>query len=112
MDKIHNRGEPSNTSITFYLPTSQVIDASGNIQWDAATAIQYIYVPATQELRRVAGGAPVTLSGGVTNIRFEDSTINAALYTNEIRVTLTIQQRSPQQRTLSATATELVKLRN
>lgn len=103
---------PNNTAITFYLPTSQVIDASGNIQWDAATAIQYVYVPAAQELRRVAGGVPVTLSGGVTSVRFEDSTINAALYTNEIRVILTVQQRSPQQRTMSATATEIVKLRN
>ena len=111
---------PDNTSMTFYLPAdldpmdgnTTIIDAIGNIEWDNANAIQYVYSAAPSQLQRIQGGNVRVLAYGVQGATFENAVINPALLQDEIRITLTLQQRTPQGRTVSATAVETVRLRN
>ncbi len=102
-----------NQSATFYLPAAGVVDANGNLVWNAANPIQYAYVPAQRQLQRVQGGQTVILANKVTSVRFDDSTTDASLGANELRVQLTQQMTTPHGRTLPAVAVnEVVRLRN
>ncbi len=111
---------PNNTSITFYLPAdldpfdgnTTIVDALGDIEWDAANPVQYTYVPAQRQLLRVAGAQQTVIASDVTAARFDDAATDPTLGLNEVKVTITVQRLSPQQRTLSATSTEIVKFRN
>lgn len=108
---------PDNTSITFYLPTDLdlnglIVDAVGNTEWDTANPIQYISQPATGRFLRVQGAAQVVLANDVSSVTFEDQAINPTLYANEVKITLTLQRTTPGRRVVSATAIEIVKLRN
>ncbi|MBI3320947.1 MAG: hypothetical protein HYZ91_01615 [Candidatus Omnitrophica bacterium] len=102
-----------NASMTFYLPAAGVVDANGNLVWDVANPIQYVYVPAQQQLQRLQGGQTVVLATQVTAIRFDDITTDVSLSANELRVQLTQQMTTPGGRTLPAvTVNEIVRLRN
>ena len=108
---------PNNTQVTFYLPTDvdgdgTIVDASGNTEWDAANSIQYVYDAPSKQLRRVRGAQTVILAHDVTSATFNDVSIDASLFANELKITLTLQTTTPQHHTLSATSTEIVKLRN
>ncbi len=108
---------PGNTTMTCYLPADldgngKITDAIGNTEWDNANPVQYVYVPAQRQLQRVQGAQQVVLANDVLSVRFDDASIDPSLSTNEIRISLTLQKTSPQQRTVSATSTEIVKLRN
>ena len=111
---------PGNTTMTFYLPAdldpldgnTTIVDAIGNIEWDNSTPIQYVYVPAQRQVLRIQGAQQVVIANDVVSVQFDDASIDPSLNANEVRVTLTLQKTSPQQRTLSATSTEIVKLRN
>ena len=108
---------PGNTTLTFYLPADVdgnglIIDALGNTEWNVATPVQYAYVPAQRRLVRTQAGQQVVLATDVTAVAFEDASLNPALYQNEVKITLTLQRVTPQRRTVSATAAEIVKLRN
>ncbi len=111
---------PGNTTVTFYLPAdldaadgnTTIIDAIGNIEWDNANAIQYVYDAPSRQLRRVQGANTVILANDVQSVTFEDAVINPALSQNEMRITLALQRLTPQRRTLTATTIEIVKLRN
>lgn len=108
---------PGNTTLTFYLPADLdnnglIIDALGNTEWNAATPVQYAYVPAQRRLIRTQAGQQVILATDVTAVAFEDASLNPTLYPNEVKITLTLQRLTPQRRTVSATAAEIVKLRN
>lgn len=108
---------PGNTTLTFYLPADVdgnglIIDAAGNTEWNVAAPVQYAYVPAQQRLIRSWAGQQVILATDVTAVAFEDAGLNPTLYQNEVKVTLTLQRVTPQRRTVSATAAEIVKLRN
>jgi len=108
---------PGNTTLTFYLPADVdgnglIIDALGNTEWNVATPVQYAYVPAQRRLVRIQAGQQVVLATDVTAVAFEDASLNPALYQNEVKITLTLQRVTPQRRTVSATAAEIVKLRN
>ena len=110
-------GAPLNTSMTFYLPADLdlnglIIDAAGNTEWNAAAPIQYLFVPAQQQLVRIQGGQQTVLANDVTAATFDDRTTVPTLGNNEVRVTLTVQRTTPQRRTVLATAAEIVKLRN
>ncbi|MBI2104361.1 MAG: hypothetical protein HYT90_02095 [Candidatus Omnitrophica bacterium] len=108
---------PGNTAATFYLPADEdgnglIIDAVGNTEWDTPNPVQYAYVPAQRQLVRIQGGQQRILANDIAAISFEDALLNPALYQNEMKITLTMQRTTPQRRTVSATAVEIVKLRN
>ena len=111
---------PGNTTMTFYLPAdldpldgnTTIVDAIGNIEWNLNNPIRYTYLPATRQLVRTEGAQQSILSNDVSSVAFEDSAIDPALMANEIRVALTLQKRTPQRRSVQATVTEIVKLRN
>ncbi len=108
---------PGNIQVTFFLPADldgngTIIDAIGEIEWDNANPVQYVHVPAQLQLQRLQGGLTRVLADGVQSATFEDATVNPALLPDEIRVTLTLQRRTPRGRTVSATSVETLKLRN
>jgi type II secretory pathway pseudopilin PulG len=108
---------PGNTTMTFYLPTDldadgTIIDAIGNTEWDVANEIQYVYDAGARQLLRVQGGTTVVFAHDVDAVTFEDADIDPALNANEVKITLTLEKTTPQQRTVAATAVEIVKLRN
>ena len=111
---------PNNTQVTFYLPAdldpldgnTTIIDSIGNIEWDNANAVQFVYSAAQQQLQRIQAGNVTVLARNVAGATFEDVTINPGLLPDEVRITLTLQQRTPQGRTVSATAVESLRLRN
>ena len=108
---------PNNTSMTFYLPidldnNGTIIDAIGNTEWDLANDVQYVYDAGQRQLLRTQGGNTLVFARDVSGVTFEHSGINAALRPNEVKISLTLQRTTPQRRTVSATAVEIVKLRN
>lgn len=108
---------PGNTTMTFYLPTDldgsgTIVDALGNTEWDTLNAIQYVYVPAQRQLVRNLGVATTILANDVQAVTFEDRTIDTALNQREVRIRLTVQKTTPRGQIVSATAVEIVKLRN
>ena len=119
---------PNNTSVTFYLPVPGVLgssvptDAAGNINWipiDAggnpappAISRQYSYDANQRQLLRTVGGVQAVIANDVSAATFKDRSIDVTLNTNEIQVTLTLQRTTTNGRAVSATATEIVKLRN
>jgi type II secretory pathway pseudopilin PulG len=109
---------PGNTAITFYLPADGLLDSNttiiddiGDIEWDF-NPIQYVYVPAQARLQRVQGGTTTVIANDVLGVLFDDVTTDATLHLDEVKITLTLQKTTPQRRTVSATSTEVVKLRN
>lgn len=109
---------PGNTTITFYLPTDldgngSIIDANGAIEWDLANSLQYSFWPPPHaQLRRIQGAQQVVVANDVTNVQFADRSIDGSLASNEVKITLTLTRTTPQQRTVTATSTAIVKLRN
>ncbi len=108
---------PPNSTITFFLPTDTdgnglIIDVNGNTEWDVANPVQYVFDSASQQLRRLQGGQTVILANNVTNVRFDDSTTDATLSSNQVKINLTLQMTTPDGRVLAGTSTEIVKLRN
>lgn len=108
---------PGNTTMTFYLPTDMdgsgtIVDALGNTEWDTANAVGYVYVPAQRQLARIRGAATTVLANDVQAVTFEDRTIDTALNQREVRIRLTVQKTTPRGQIVSATAVEIVKLRN
>ncbi len=109
---------PGNTTITFYLPVKNpdgsITDNIGNTQWGlpTPTALQFTYVPAAKQVRRVSGASTIVYGNDVQSLTFDDVTTNASLYNNEVRIALTLQKTTTEQRTVSARATSIVKLRN
>lgn len=108
---------PGNTGITFYLPedgvdaNTTIIDDNGNIEW-GATPIQYAFDAANNRLNRTQGATTRVIASHVSAVTFSDQAIEAALSSNEVRIRLTLQETTPQGRTLSSTAVGLVKFRN
>ncbi|MBI3320950.1 MAG: prepilin-type N-terminal cleavage/methylation domain-containing protein [Candidatus Omnitrophica bacterium] len=105
------------TAVTFYLPTDQdlnglIIDAAGQIEWDAMNPIQYQYVPASQQLTRVVGGTSQVVAGDVSDAVFQDATSDASLLPDEVKVRLTLQKSTPHQRTIVTGSTAIIQLRN
>lgn len=110
---------PNNTSMTFYLPAdtndanTTIVDAIGEIEWpNPAVPIQYVYVPASRQVQRVQGGQITVLATDVQAARFDDVTTDPTLSLDEVRISLTVQRVTPQQRTVTATSTEIIRARN
>lgn len=109
--------KPNNNSIDFYLPididgNGLIIDSIGATEWDKSNKIQYQYVPGQKQLRRLENGNQYIIANNVALIEFEDNSINSALYNNELKIILTLERLTPQNRTVSVTLTSIVKLRN
>ncbi len=108
---------PSNTSVTFYLPADLdgnglIINAAGALEWDALAPVQYQYVPAARQLRRVSGAATRVLANDVELVEFRDQTLDASLGADEVRIQLTLRRVTPRGRVIAATDGAIVKLRN
>ena len=109
--------KPNNHSIDFYLPADLdgnllIIDALGNTEWDTNNKIQYQYVPGLNILRRLEGGNQYIISHEVSNIEFEDNSIDSSLAINEVRIKLTLQRLLPQNKTASVSMAAVIRLRN
>ncbi len=110
--------KPNNNSVDFYLPIDLdengfIINATtGATEWDTSNKIQYQYVPGQKQLRRLEKGNFYNIANDVVLIEFEDNSINSALYNNELKIILALQRFTPQNRTISANLTSIVKLRN
>ncbi len=108
---------PNNTRLTCYLPgdldgNGMIIDAAGNLEWVTANPVQYQYDAPSQQLRRIDNTGTRVLANHVSSVSFEDRSIDASLLTDEVRIRLTLQDTTPHGRTLSASETTLIKLRN
>ena len=108
---------PNNTTITFYLPADldgngMIIDAAGSLEWAVLNPVQYQYDAPSRQLRRIDNTGTRVIANTVSQVSFEDRTINASLLTDEVRIRLTLQDTTSRGRTLSAADTALVKLRN
>ncbi len=107
---------PNNTSLTLYLPTDLdgnllIIDANGNTEW-SVTPVQYTYNAGAKQLLRTAGVVQTVIANDVQAVSFNDVTSDATLSTRHVKITLTLQKKTPQNRTVTATAVSVVKLRN
>lgn len=100
---------PDNTTMTLYVPTA-VDSSTGIITW--SSAIQYTYDPASQQLRRVQDGITRILASNVTSAAFTDKAIDSTLYSNEVKVAVTLQRTTPHQRAVTVNASTIVRLRN
>ena len=108
---------PGNAAITFYVPTDMdgltgVLDSIGNVEWNTANPIQFTYDAASQQLRRIEGGVTRVLANDVTSATFRDQATDNTLLANEVKMALTIQRTTPHRRTVPASATTVVRLRN
>lgn len=108
---------PGNTTMTVFLPTdvdgtNGVLDALGNVEWNTANPIQYVYTAATRQLTRVEGATTRVFANDVTSATFDDQQTDATLLATEVRMKLTLQRVTPYQRTVSASANAVVRLRN
>jgi len=110
--------KPNNNSVDFYLPVDLdgnglIINATtGLTEWDKSNKIQYQYVPGQKRLRRLEKGNQFIIANNVTSIEFEDKSINSSLYNNELKIILTLEKATVQNRTISVTLSSIVKLRN
>jgi hypothetical protein len=103
--------------VTFFAPSDQdlngnILDAIGNTEWNLLNPIQFVYDPVADQILRVEGGVQRILAVDATAVTFEDQTHDATLNPDEMRMSVTLQRRAPNQRFLSATVVETVKLRN
>ena len=108
---------PNNLSVTFYLPADVdlnglIVDANGNTEWGVGNPIQYAYDANQRQLLRTVGGVNTVIANDVSAATFKDRSIDGTLNTNEIQIALTLQRTTTNGRAVSATATEIVKLRN
>lgn len=108
---------PGNTTMTFYLPTDAdnngtIIDAIGNIEWDMANSIQYVYVPASRQIQRIRNGQTIILANDVTAVAFDALNTDATLLPNDVRIAMTMQKTTPRGRPVFAASTVVVRLRN
>ena len=109
MPSITIPNSPGNTTMTLYIPTA-VDSVTGAITW--SSAIQYAYDPASQQLRRIQDGATRVLAMNVTAATFSDAAIDNTLFSNEARIAVTVQRTTPHRRTVTASASTVVRLRN
>lgn len=108
---------PNNTQLQLYLPVDAdgnglIVDAAGNLEWDTGTPIVYQYNAATRQLLRSAGATTRVLANHVTDVVFEDRTIDGALPADEVRIRLTLERTTRRGRSVNIGANTLVKLRN
>jgi len=108
---------PGNTSVQFYLPTDLdgnglIIDGMGNIEWDMITPVQFQYVAAARQVLRVRGATTQVVAQNVQSATFNDQSTDPSLYSDEVRIQLTLQRMTPRQRSVTVSSSTVVKLRN
>jgi hypothetical protein len=108
---------PNNTTITFYLPTDTdlnglIIDANGNTEWDVAQPVTFTFDAGLGQVQRIQNGQTIVIASGVSAAAFDDRNTLATLAVNEVQISVTVQQTTPQRRTVGGTSVEIVKLRN
>lgn len=108
---------PNNTTLSLCLPmdldgNGLIVDTAGVIEWDVLTPVQYQYVPASRQLDRINGANTQVVANDVQSVVFEDATIDASLADDEVRIILTLQRTTQHRRSITESATAIVKLRN
>lgn len=108
---------PNNNQITYYHPlrganNTIVSDAAGLIVWDVNTPRQLRHVPATNTLEGAVGGTVSTIAQNINRVVFEDSTINATLSSNELRVSLELSAATPLFGASAITMVSKIKIRS
>lgn len=108
---------PNNKNINFRLPADNngdglLTDANGQIEWDTNNPIDYQYVPGQRLLRRLEKGAQTVIAEDVQDIQFIDIGIDPTLSVFELRIILTLNKTTERQRSISATLSSIVRLRN
>ncbi|MFC1594782.1 hypothetical protein ACFL38_05590, partial [Candidatus Omnitrophota bacterium] len=68
--------------------------------------------PVDMTLQRVAGAGSRIFATDVSDIQFQDSTIDLALAIDELRIIVTVSKTTPQQKTAEITVSSIVALRN
>ncbi|MFC1703354.1 PilW family protein [Candidatus Omnitrophota bacterium] len=108
---------PNNKQIHFYLPGDKdddgfLTDANGDIEWVTNSQIHYQYIPGQKMLRRSVGGNHRIFATDVSDVEFEDITVDPTLALNELRIILTISKTTKKQKTAEITVSSIVALRN
>ena len=108
---------PGNSSLTLYLPKdangdSRIIDAAGNLEWDAVNPVSYQYDAGQRQLLRLEGAATRVVASNVTSVVFTDQSDDSSLKSNEVKIQLTLQQATSRRRMLESSAAMIVRLRN
>lgn len=103
--------------VQFYLAADQdgdgtIADSNGQTEWVTDNPIEYAYAPAQRQLRRLEAGAERIIASDVTMLAFDDQSSDASLYTDEVRVGLTVQRTTTHGFVISATSNAIVRLRN
>ncbi len=109
--------KPNNDSVDFYLPidldgNGYIFASTGGTEWDKSNKIQYQYIPGLKRLRRLEKGNQYIIANDVESVEFEDNSIDPDLYNDELKIILTLEKLTAQQRTVTVTLTSIVKLRN
>lgn len=109
--------KPNNNSVDFYLPkdlddNGLIIDGLGNTEWETNNKIQYQYIPGQKRLRRLEKGQQLIIANDVELIEFEDASITPSLYNDELKIALTLSRNTRDGRTVTASVSSIVKLRN
>jgi len=110
--------EPNNDQITFYLPddldlSGYIIDEdTGQIEWDTANAVVYQLDTGQGAIIRTYQGQQRVILRDVTNLQFEDISIDPTLSLFEMRIILGVTKVTTRGRSLSFTLNSLVRLRN
>ncbi len=108
---------PANTSFQCYAPADLdgnglIIDGTGNLEWDMITPVQFQYVAASRQVRRIVGAGNQVVAQDVQSATFDDQSTDPTLYADEVRIRLTLQRTTPRQRTVTVSSSTIVKLRN
>ena len=106
----------NNTTLTLYVPEDlnadgTIVDGAGNIEW-SPNSVVFQYDAGNQQLLRTSGGTTRVVVSHVTAATFADSAIDPALPADEVRVSLTLAETTPQRRTVTTSASQVVRLRN
>ncbi|MBI2094350.1 MAG: prepilin-type N-terminal cleavage/methylation domain-containing protein [Candidatus Omnitrophica bacterium] len=108
---------PGNATMTFYLPidldaNGTIVDVAGNTEWDTLNPVQYQYNQATGQLLRLVGLQQTVLAQDLIAVTFADAVVDPSLRANEVRLSMTMERRTPQRRDVMSSASRIVRLRN
>lgn len=109
---------PNQKIIKFHLPDDKDEDGyltdedDGTIEWDTNNPIEYQFIRGLRLLRRLEKGERITIAQDVSDVDFFDITSDSSLGVNEVKIVLTLEKTGSRNRTVTATVTSVVCLRN
>jgi type II secretory pathway pseudopilin PulG len=108
---------PNNDEVTFCLPRDLdgdglITDENGDIEWETGNPVQYQYIPAQNEIRRLDNAGATILARNVADVRFFDINIDPTLAIDEVRMILTLNKATLKRRNITITLSTIAALRN